>query len=230
GFVYGPDMFGCSDGNGAGRVTLQREADPDYPGEYNLKVGVNTVDNSIAVTDNYNIQTHIEGWNFGDFMAGSATPQTFTFSFEVKCTFAGTFYVAFKNDGVNRSYVVPFTINAANTVERKTMTVTCDTTGTWDKTTSAGLYITFSLAHGSNYQAAAPNVWNAGNFFTITGATTNFMSSTANVLRIKRVKLEKGTVATAFERRPYIQELLLCQRYYWKTFTQGSQVQQAAGG
>lgn len=35
---------------------------------------------------------------------------------------------------------------------------------------------------------------------------------------VSNVQLELGSVATAFERRPYPVELLLCQRYYEKTF------------
>lgn len=39
-------------------------------------------------------------------------------------------------------------------------------------------------------------------------------------MNINSVQLEVGTIATEFERRPYAQELALCQRYYWKTFSQ----------
>lgn len=40
-------------------------------------------------------------------------------------------------------------------------------------------------------------------------------------LDVTDVQLEKGAVCTDFERIPYTQELLLCQRYYYKTFPPG---------
>jgi hypothetical protein len=36
------------------------------------------------------------------------------------------------------------------------------------------------------------------------------------------VQLEKGSTATSFDYRPYGTELALCQRYYFKTFAQGT--------
>ena len=39
---------------------------------------------------------------------------------------------------------------------------------------------------------------------------------------ITGVQLETGSVATPFERRPYGTELMLCQRYYQKSYEQGT--------
>ena len=41
-------------------------------------------------------------------------------------------------------------------------------------------------------------------------------------LQIAQVQLEKGSVATDFEVRPIGEELSLCQRYFYKTFPQGT--------
>ena len=43
------------------------------------------------------------------------------------------------------------------------------------------------------------------------------------------VQLERGSVATEFERRPHTTELQLCQRYYAKTFRQGTAPAQNVG-
>ena len=48
-------------------------------------------------------------------------------------------------------------------------------------------------------------------------------------LDIAQVQVEISPVATDFEIRPSTEELLLCQRYYCKTFSQGTTPQQASG-
>jgi hypothetical protein len=47
-----------------------------------------------------------------------------------------------------------------------------------------------------------------------TGAT-NILATAGNYIEFTGVQLEKGTVATPFEVRPYATELQLCQRYYY---------------
>lgn len=50
---------------------------------------------------------------------------------------------------------------------------------------------------------------------SITGGTNTTIEFNAGTVTL--VMLEKGTVATPFEYRPYAHELALCQRYYWRT-------------
>ena len=47
--------------------------------------------------------------------------------------------------------------------------------------------------------------------------TTSISSASPITVQITGVQLEKGTVATPFEIRPYATELALCQRYYFRT-------------
>jgi hypothetical protein len=42
------------------------------------------------------------------------------------------------------------------------------------------------------------------------------MATAGNYIELTGVQLEKGTVATGFEQRPFAQELALCQRYFTK--------------
>jgi len=227
--IFGPDQWFFTDGGGAGHFSVKREADPDYAGEYNALITVTTVDSTMGVTDNYNIQTSIEGWNFADFLSGSAGAQQLTLSFEVKCSITGTFAITFKNNANNRSYVSTFTVNAANTVERKIITLTCDTSGTWETGNLVGVTVGISLGHGSNFYAPSANTWSAGSYWALS-TTTNLISTAGATMRLKRFKVEKGAIATPFERRQYSQELALCQRYYFKTFDSGVAVAQNVGG
>jgi hypothetical protein len=46
----------------------------------------------------------------------------------------------------------------------------------------------------------------------------NALDNAANNFFVTGLQIEVGSIATAFERRPFGEELALCQRYYCKTF------------
>jgi hypothetical protein len=71
-----------------------------------------------------------------------------------------------------------------------------------------------------------------------TASTTNIIvfiwsdvtdTTAGDFLYITNTQLEVGSVATPFERRPYGTELALCQRYFFKTFAQGTVPDQNIG-
>jgi hypothetical protein len=63
--------------------------------------------------------------------------------------------------------------------------------------------------------------WNAtGNAFSTQGSY-NWPSLAGNYIHCTGIQLEKGTVASPFEVRPYATELALCQRYYQKSYNDG---------
>lgn len=172
----------------------------------------------------------IEGNNIKDLAFGQSGTRYLTLSFWVKSNVPTTgsdrYHVSFKNakawSASTRSYLSPFEITAADTWEKKTITLPVDTTGTWQYDENLGLAIDFMLLSGGNYnQAATTNAWFDA---TTSGDTTpstqiNFFedvtgSSGSNYLKIALVQLERGQTATAFEQRSKQQELLLCSRYY----------------
>jgi len=174
-----------------------------------------------AASNIFNIQQQIEGFNFADFMYGTANAQTLTLSFWVRSSLTGTFGGALKNNARDRAYPFTYTISSANTFEQKTVTITGDTTGTWvGATNSTGLWISFGLGVGSTYSGTA-GAWGAGDLFSATGATS-VVGTNGATFYITGVQLEKGSTATSFDYRPYTTELQLCQRYYQKTFNQST--------
>ena len=161
----------------------------------------------------FNIEQKIEGFNFADFMYGTANAQTLTLSFWVRSSLTGTFGGALKNDARNRAYPFTYTISTANTFEYKTVTITGDTTGTWvGATNGTGLWISFGLGVGSTYSGTA-GAWGAGDIFSATGATS-VVGTNGATWYLTGVQLEKGSQATSFDFRSIGTEFALCQRYY----------------
>ena len=166
---------------------------------------------SVGASDYYFLGQVLEGFSVADLGFGTANAQTVTVSFWVHSSLTGTFGGVLKNDSTF-SYPFNYTINAANTWEQKSITIIGQTSGTWDKTNSAGMRLFWSLGVGSTFSGTA-NAWASGNLFAPTGATSVVGTSGATFY-ITGVQLEKGSTATSFDYRPYGTELALCQRYY----------------
>jgi hypothetical protein len=157
----------------------------------------------------------IEGYNWADLSYGTASAQTSTLSFWVKSSLTGTFGIALRNTGTARFYTTTYTINSANTWEQKTITITGDTSGTWNTTNGSGIQLFWDLGVGSTYSSTSNNAWSTvgSNYFGVTGAT-KLGATNGATFYLTGVQLEKGSTATSFDYRPYTTELQLCQRYY----------------
>ena len=145
-------------------------------------------------------------------MFGTANAATFTLSFWVRSSLTGTFGGLLANHAADRCYLYSYTINAANTWEKKTITVAGDTTGTWATNNTRGLQVMFCLGAGSSYVGATGS-WSSTYALGPTGQV-NVLGTNGATFYITGVQLEKGSTATSFDYRPYGTELALCQRYY----------------
>jgi hypothetical protein len=178
-----------------------------------ITIGTGTSPASGAVNRSYQV---IEGFNIVDFAWGTASAATVTLSFWVRSSVTGTFSGALYGASTVQSYPFNYTINAANTFEQKTVTIAGPTTGTWDSTNGAGVYVNFDLGSGTTFKGTA-NAWATGTFIGVTGAI-NLCATTGATFYITGVQLEKGSVATSFDYRPFTTELQLCQRYFEKSY------------
>ena len=167
---------------------------------------------SVLTGDYFFIQQAIEGLNISDLAWGTANAASITLSFWVRSSLTGTFAGALRNSAGNRSYPFTYTINAANTWEKETITIAGDTSGTWLTTNGAGIQLALNLGTGTTLSGTA-GAWAAANYVSATGATSVVGTSGATFY-ITGVQLEKGSTATSFDYRPYGTELSLCQRYY----------------
>jgi len=169
----------------------------------------------------YQVYQFIEGFNTAPLLFGNSSAKTVTLSFWVRSSITGTFAVTLQNSARDRSYISTYTINQADTFEKKTITVNGDVAGTWvGATNGIGLRLIFDIGSGTNRETTA-GAWQSGNY-TRTSGSARINTTTGATFYITGVQLEVGDTATPFEHKNVGQELLACQRYYFqKSFAAG---------
>ena len=102
------------------------------------------------------LEQRIESQNLQDLAWGTSNAKTCTLSFWIQSSLTGTFGGVIWNSARNYSYVFSYSIASANTWQYVTVTIPGPTSGTWLLSGNGiGLWVTFALAAGSNYQTTA---------------------------------------------------------------------------
>jgi hypothetical protein len=162
----------------------------------------------------------MEGYDFLSSDYGNSNAKYLTLSFWVKSNVTGTYRLTFiaRNGSGNRSIGATYTINSADTWEKKEVSIIPDTASTPYQTTDEGFRIEWYLASGPDRTTGSlPTSWaTLDNATRATGQGVNLASSTSNEWYITGVQMELGEQATPFEHRSFGDELARCQRYYYK--------------
>ena len=205
----------------ASKFTVQQNAGSVTPpaGFTNYLGVTSTSAYSAGASDYFAVQQRIEGYNLADLSWGTASAATVTLSFWVRSSLTGTFGGSIRNDN-GRYYLFSYTIASANTWTQITLTITGDTSGTWNSTNGASAQIWFGLGVGSSFSGSA-GAWGTTNLIAPTGAQS-VVGTNGATWYVTGVQLEKGATATPFENRQYGTELALCMRYYEKSYNVGA--------
>ena len=198
-----------------GTFTMTQEADAPDGFKNSLKVNCTTAGSSGA----YNaIQTRLESQDTAHLAYGTSSAKAITLSFWVKVSQTGNqqMNLIHHADAGSRQISFVYTINSANTWEKKTVTFPGDTTRVGDDDNTNGFYLEWFLSSYSGRTGSAVQTsWGAyTNTARFEGATISIGDSTSDTWQIAGVQLEVGSVATDFESRSYGEELALCQRYF----------------
>ena len=204
-------------GSTAGTWTISQDTDvPTGEGFANsLKLQCTTANASLSSGSYWAVHQRMEGQNLQHLNFGTSSAKSLTASFWVKSNKTGTYIIQFEDLDNNRSRASSYTINSANTWEKKVLTFEGDTGGGFDNDKNASLDMYIWLAAGSGYQSGTlPSTWKAQVAGDRAVGQVNLADSTSNYINITGVQLEVGDTATPFEHRPYDMELARCQRYF----------------
>ena len=215
---YAIDRFKLRTYGGSGRFSTQQSSTAPAGFDTSALLTVTTTENSGSY--GYAIGQRLEGNTIAHLNWGTADAKDVTLSFWVRSSLTGTYCASFRTFNGTYSYVSEFTISSANTWEKKTITVTGPTVGTWSSDNTGAVIIDFTLGSQTSKETATTDSWHSGNYVS-TSNQADWMGTTSNTFYITGVQLEVGSVATEFERRPYGTELQLCQRYYFSTYPDG---------
>ena len=185
-----------------------------------LKAQVTTADTSLAANQYAQLSQQIEAQNLQSLVYGTNDAKTVTLSFYVRSNKTGSYSITiYKDDATSYLFNKSYTIDSADTWERKSITITPDSNikasgGAIANNNGIGFYVFWNLAGGTDFDDATDNTWSANTSHFHTSSQVNWMDSTSNNFYLTGVQLEIGSLETPFQHEDYATTLRKCQRYF----------------
>ena len=176
-------------------------------------------------------QYKVEGLDAAHLAWGTSNAKAVTVSFYIRSSVTGTFNVFIGDDDASSTrtlQVKEYTINSADTWERKSLTFSAPTSGNWPIDNGKFLELNWIISGdntgGGSIIVTSPDSWTVP--VTDTPITSNqtdgVTTSSGQTWDITGIQLEVGEQATPFEHRSYADELRRCQRYFCNSNTTAS--------
>ena len=220
------DIDGSSGGNwfhgqtGAG-TSITADVPTGQGFTHSSKITVNASVSQPSGTDNrHQFYTMLEKQDVAHLEWGTSAAKTCTLSFWVKSSVAGTYILWFKFYGATAyHYYTNYTIDSANTWEKKVITLTGHTSGgnVSGTLTDQGFLIEWNLGTSSGNETGTLNEWTTSGDIRAASGSVYLPENSGATWYVTGCQFEIGSQATAFEHRSAGEELALCQRYYFKT-------------
>jgi len=201
----------------SGTWTMSQETDvPNGQGfAKSAKIECTSAKETLFSGNFINVVYKFEGQNLQYLKKGTSSAESLTLSFWVKSNKTGTYIAELYDIDNARHLPKSYTINSADTWEKKTITYPGDTSGTLDNDNNNSLQISLWLGAGSNYTSGTlANSWQSAVSANRAVGQVNLADTVGNEWYITGVQLEDGTTASDFEFLPYDVNLGRCLRYY----------------
>ena len=160
---------------------------------------------------------------------GTSSAKPLTVSFYVKSSVTGVFLFTMHKSGGAAGFGTHYTINSANTWEKKTIAVPAATDSSWASLgdTGRGIETRWSWRTGSNVTKTVDGDWDyTGGYVGFSNVSPTggdaFVTTNGATWQLTGVQYEIGEQATPFEHRPFSEELARCHRYYQKSYANGT--------
>ena len=211
--------------------TWTQSQDTDVPSGQgfanSLKMDCTTADASPSAGDFCIIRTKFEGQDLQLFKKGTSNAEKFTVAFWVKSSKTGTHIVELFDIDNSRTVSQAYTISSADTWEKKVVNFPADTTGAFGDDNGRSLDIQFWLGTGTTYSSGTlQTTWAGQTNANRAVGQVNLADSTSNNWYITGLQLEVGEYTSStlppFQHESYEDNLQRCQRYYEKSFEQGT--------
>jgi len=208
--------FNCT---GQGTFTMSQDTDvPTGQGfAKSTKLDCTTADASPASSDLILLQQRVEGQNLQYLKKGTASAESLTLSFWVKSNKTGTYVCEIDDADNSRNINKSYTINSANTWEKKEITFAGDTTGAFTNDNNLSMVVYWWLGAGSTYTSGTLQTsWGSTVNANRAVGVVNLADSTDNEWYVTGVQLEAGQTSSEFEFLPHDVNLNRCYRYFQK--------------
>jgi hypothetical protein len=206
-----------TEGQGIWTNTIENDAPTGSGLRKSYKVLCTTANTSPTAGSQLRLNQLLEGQDLQAIKKGTSSAQPLTLSFWVKSNVTGTYVANLADIDNARQVGAQYTVVATNTWEKKVITFPADTTGVFDNDNLESFQMRWWLGAGTNRTSGTLQTsWAAAVAADLAAGQTNLAAATSNYWQITGVQLEVGPVATPFEFKPFGQELLECQRYYFR--------------
>ena len=209
------DRFLISQGQSAGRCSVEQSSDTPDGFSKSLKISTTTADTSIGANEYHRLQTKFEGKNLQRFAKGTSGAKQYTLSFYCKANANATYAVELLDTDNTRSVSKTFSVTTNWT--RVIVTFPADTTGAFNNDNNLSMELNWWMHAGSTYGGGTlQTTWGASVAANRAAGIDSIFDSTSRTFFITGVQLQTGDKATDFEHQSYSDELLRCQRYFYK--------------
>lgn len=203
------------------------------PGTFGLnkciKIDCTSANNSGSDADaNMYITTSLEGQDVQIFRKGTSDAKAFTISFFVRSNVTGTGVVEFWDRDNDRNIIRTYTIDSADTWERKVLNYDMETSNAFDNDAAKSVNVGWWIESGSDFDGGtAQTSWGSRTDANrAVGQTLNIASSTDNEFLLTGCMIVPGTFDSEtipdYPFENYDENLKRCERYFQSSFSQGT--------
>ena len=186
-----------------------------------FKFDCTTADGSLGAGDILGLTQKIEGFNQAPVKKGTANAEKTTLAFWVRSNKTGTYIAELFDDQNTRQVSKSYTIDSADTWEKKVIVFPADTSGANDFDNTTAMQVNWWLASGTTYTSGTlSETWTSSTNANRIVGQLNLADSTDNEWYITGVQLEVGefdaNTIPSFPFESAENNLRRCLRYTYK--------------